>query len=302
MMDDLRKKYYVCVDIGGTAIKYGLADENGVFADKGSVPTQAKQYGGPGIVEKVKQIIRHYLKDRQIAGVGISTAGIIDAKAGLVVYVMPESIPDYSNMPFKSIIENEFGIKCTVENDVNCAALGEMWLGAGRGKSSLFAVTVGTSIGGCVLYGGKVVHGATNSAGEIAYMRIPGGSMQELVTTTRLIKDVARAKSLSEAELNGEMIFDWAKRGDTVCRKAISYLVRHLADGIVNIVAVLNPEMIILGGGIMAQQEYLRPLIDRELQEKLAPNVYAGTQVEFAKLKNDAGMIGALYNFLSQEK
>ena len=133
-------------------------------------------------------------------------------------------------------------------------------------------------------------------------MRIPGGSMQELVTTTRLIKDVSRAKSLSEAELNGEMIFDWAKRGDTVCRKAISYLVRHLADGIVNIVAVLNPEMIILGGGIMAQQEYLRPLIDRELQEKLAPNVYAGTQVEFAKLKNDAGMIGALYNFLSQEK
>ena len=75
-----------------------------------------------------------------------------------------------------------------------------------------------------------------------------------------------------------------------------------LGKGIAAICYVLNPDTVVLGGGIMAQQEYLRPLIDRELQEKLAPNVYAGTQVEFAKLKNDAGMIGALYNFLSQEK
>lgn len=298
----MNKEYYVCIDIGGTAIKYGLADKFGVFADKNSLPTQAKLYGGQGIVEKVKMIIRKYIKDNNVVGVGISTAGIIDTKAGVVVYVMPESIPNYSNTPLKAIVENEFGIKCTVENDVNCAGLGELWLGAGRGKSSLFCITVGTSIGGCVIYDKKIIHGATSSAGEIAYMQILGGRMQELVTTTRLIQDVAQAKILNETDINGEMIFDWAKQGDIVAQEAIMKLVQHLSDGIVNIVAVFNPEMIILGGGIMAQKEYLRQLMDNTLKPKITPSIYDNMQIEFAKLKNDAGMIGALYNFLSQEK
>lgn len=296
------EKYYICIDIGGTAIKYGLADSRGSFLDKNFVATEAKLYGGAGIVDKVRRIIRNYIKDRKIGGIGISTPGIIDAKAGIVVYVMPQSIPNYSNTPLKSIVESEFGLKCTVENDVNCAALGEMWLGAGKGKSSLFAMTVGTSIGGCAVYGGKVIHGAGNSAGEIAYMKIPGGSMHELATTTRLIKDVAEAKSLKESDLNGEMIFDWAKQGDIVSQNAIANLVYHLADGIVNITAVLNPEMVILGGGIMAQKEYLQPLVNAAVKERLAPDVFASMQIEFAKLQNDAGMIGALYNLLSQVK
>ena len=296
------KKYYVCIDIGGTAIKYGLADSEGNFVDKNSMATEAKVYGGAGIVEKVKNIIRNYIKEREIGGVGISTPGIINAAAGIVVYVMPSSIPDYSNTPLKSIVEKEFGIKCAVENDVNCAALGEMWLGAGRGKSSLFVVTVGTSIGGCAVYGGKVIHGAGNSAGEIAYMQIPGGSMHELATTTRLVKDTAKAKSVNEADLNGEIVFNWAKQGDKAARKAIDDLVEHLADGIVNITAVLNPEVVILGGGIMAQEEYLKPLIDKAVKCKLASNVYNSMKIEFAKLQNDAGMIGTLYNLLSQEK
>lgn len=296
------KEHYICIDIGGTAIKYGLADENGNFIEKNSMPTEAKMYGGPGIVEKVKNIIRKYIKAENIGGVGISTSGIVDAKSGLVVYVMPEAIPDYSNTPLKTIVENEFNIKCSVENDVNCAALGEMWLGAGKGKSSLFCMTIGTSIGGCAVYGGRVIHGASNSAGEIAYMKIPGGTMHELVSTTRLVKDVAKAKSMNEMDLNGEKIFAWAKAGDEVSQKAIEDLMNHLADGIVNIAAVLNPQMVILGGGIMAQGEYLRPIINEALKMRLAKNVYESTQIEFAKLKNDAGMTGALYNLLLQIK
>lgn len=96
-------------------------------------------------------------------------------------------------------------------NDVNCAALGEMWLGAGKGCSSLFCITVGTSAGGCAVYNHQVIHGICNSAGEIAYMRIPKGTMHEVVSTTRLVKDVAKAKQLDEKELNGKIIFDWAK-------------------------------------------------------------------------------------------
>ena len=108
------------------------------------------------------------------------------------------------------------------------------------------------------------------------------------------------SKQLDEKELNGKIIFDWAKNGDEDAKFAINTLMENLADGITNITAVLNPEMIILGGGIMAQSEYLRPLINNALKQRLVEDVYTHTKVDFAKLENDAGMLGALYNLLHQ--
>lgn len=294
----MEKQKYICIDIGGTAIKYGIADEKGVFIDKQSMPTEAKLYGGPGIVNKVRLIINKYINDYKILGVAISTAGMVDAKKGEIIYSLEDSIPNYKGTKLKEIVETEFNLRCAVENDVNCAALGEMWLGAGKGKSSIFCITVGTSAGGCAVINKQVIHGVSNSAGEIAYMRLPQGMMHELVSTTRLVKDVAEMKNLSVNDLNGKIIFDWAKKGDSEVKIAIDKLIENLSDGINNIVSVINPEMIILGGGIMAQKEYLRPLIDKALQQKLVENVYEKTVVDFAMLGNNAGMLGALYNLL----
>lgn len=288
-------KYYVCIDIGGTAIKYGLASEEGNFVAKASMPTQAN-LGGMGIVEKIKQIIKDYSTEKIISGVAISTAGVIDYTDGSIKFAL--AIPNYTGTKLKAIVEQTFKVKCAVENDVNCIGLGEMWLGAGKGKSSLFCMALGTSIGGCAVLNKKVIHGASNSAGEIAYMLIPGGNMHELVSTSRLVKDVAKAKKLSLEKVNGKKIFTWARQGDEDCKLAINNLMQHLTDGIVNIVSVLNPEMIILGGGIMAQTEYLQPIIDDLLKTKLEPSVYEQTNIAFAKLQNDAGMLGALYNLL----
>lgn len=296
----MERQRYICIDIGGTAIKYGVADVNGHFEEKQSMPTEAKKYGGPGIVKKVKTIIKQYITNYQILGVAISTAGMVDPKLGKVVYALEDSIPEYTGTFWSKIIKDEFGLPCAVENDVNCAALGEMWLGAGKGKSSLFCITVGTSAGGCAVVDKRVIHGVSNSAGEIAYMRLPNGLMHEVVSTTRLVRDVAKAKYMPEQELNGYMIFDWAKKGDADAKQAIEDLMQNLADGITNITAVLNPEIVILGGGIMAQKEYLRPILDRALKAKLVETVYENTLVDFAMLENDAGMLGALYNLLYQ--
>lgn len=183
---------YSCIDIGGTAIKFGLVDETGRFHKKGSLPTEAATGGGPGIVHKVRSLIQRQLADHPLAGIGISTAGIIDTERGAVDYAL--SIPDYTGTAWKSLLENEFQLPCIVENDTNCAALGEWWLGVGRDMDSLFAVTVGTSIGGAFIEKGHILHGACRSAGEIAYMRVPAGRLHDVASATYLCREMACKK------------------------------------------------------------------------------------------------------------
>ena len=131
-------------------------------------------------------------------------------------------------------------------------------------------------------------------------MRIPGGMLHSLASTTYLVKTYASLIGVDPKEINGKIIFDRAESGEDTAKKAILDLVEHLSDGMVNVISVQNPQAIILGGGIMARESYLRPLIEAKLKEKLRPIVFEATEVKFASLKNDAGMLGALYNFLSR--
>lgn len=209
-------------------------------------------------------------------------------------------IPEYTGMEIKREVEKEFNIRCEVENDVNCAGLGETWLGAGKNAKSSVCLTVGTGIGGCVILDNKLIHGFSNSAGEIGYMNINGKSLQDLASTSSLVRKVAKIKNISQHDINGKIIFDMAKNNDKDCLNEIDNMVKSLAIGIANICYLINPEVLILGGGIMAQEEFLKPRIDKALKEILVPRIYENTKIEFAKRQNDAGMIGALYNFLSQ--
>lgn len=308
-------KLYILIDIGGTAIKHGIAKISGELIERHEIPTEAKTKGGPGIVEKVHKIIKnaiHTHTAETIGGVSISTAGMVNPESGEIIYALPDAIPDYTGVNFKAIVEKQYNLPCEVENDVNCAALGEMWQGGGKGCNSVFCMTIGTSIGGAMIQDGKLVSGASNSAGEIAYMRIPGGMIHELASTTYLVKHYAQLANVDPSIVNGKIIFDAAEgithtdsrlNGDTVkARQAINDFVEHLTDGICNVVTVQNPQAIILGGGIMARANFLRPIIASKLQEKLRPLVFDATRIEFAKLQNDAGMLGSLYNFKKRQQ
>lgn len=290
---------YICIDIGGTAIKYGLADNEGNLSETGQIPTEAQRYGGTGIRKKVCQLIASQQESHSLQGVAISTAGIVDETKGTVLYALPDIMPGYSGTNWNELIAQKFNLPCAVENDVNCAALGERWLGAGKGCSYLFCMTIGTSVGGCIVYDGHVLHGASHSAGEIAYMRVPGGNLYELASARRLIEMVAKAEGLPVENVTGEQVFQWAEEGDGIAQTAIIEWVGHIADGLSNVIAVVNPEIIVLGGGMMAQDAYLQPLIEKALQERLMPAVYERTRVAFAKLGNQAGMVGALYHLLN---
>lgn len=291
---------FICIDVGGTSIKYSIAKDNGEIVEKSSIDTEAKEKGGFGILEKIRVIIKSYLKKYEVHGICVSTAGMVDPNEGKIVYALEALIPGYTGMEIKKEIEKGFNIKCEVENDVNCAGLGESWLGAGRGSSSSVCITVGTGIGGCIIINNKLLHGFSNSAGEVGYLNINGENFQDLASTSSLVKRVAKVKGIDENKINGKIIFDLAKNNDEDCLKEIDNMIKSLAIGIANMCYVINPQVVILGGGIMAQEEFLKPKLEKELKNNLIENVYKNTRLEFAKMQNDAGMLGALYNYLQK--
>lgn len=291
-------KSYLSIDIGGTAIKYGIIDEYGRILTKDKIDTEAHK-GGPEILNKVFGIVENYLEVYKPVGICISTAGMVDTEKGEIFYSAP-LIPRYAGTKFKEELERRFYIPCEVENDVNCAGLAESVSGAAIGSKVALCLTIGTGIGGCILIDGNVFHGFSNSACEIGYMHMFDSDFQTLGASSILTKKVAEIKQNPEVIWDGYHIFEEAKNGDDICITAIDEMVEILGMGIANICYVINPEVVVLGGGVMAQDTYLKPKIEKALKKYLVPSIAEKTRLEFAKHKNDAGMMGAFYNFKSK--
>lgn len=291
---------YICIDIGGTEIKYGLATADGVLTTHDTMATMAQREGAQGIMHRVDGIIERYQIAQPIDGVAISTAGVVDTGKGEILYALPEVLPGYTGVNWKDHIGRIFQLPCAVENDVNCAALGELWHGAGKGMSSLVCMTIGTSIGGAIIIDKKILHGVSHSAGEIAFMEIHGEKLYKVATTTRLITDVAEAIGQPRETLDGKKVFALAAAGNDAVRSCLDAFAANLAASLINIMALLNPPLIVLGGGIMAQEAILRPLIEQQIATQGNDTICKSTRIAFASLGNTAGMIGALYHFLQE--
>lgn len=297
-------RYYATVDIGGTAIKYGILREDGRFVLKRETPTLAMQRRGPGIVRCVEDCIAEAMHEYPAAGIAVSTAGMVDPERGEIFHSAP-LIPDWTGTKLKAQLEENFRLPCEVENDVNCAGLAESRSGAGKGKRICLCLTIGTGIGGCLVLDHKVYHGAGNSALEVGYLKLPGGDFQDLASTKALVEKVERVqreKQLSQNALNGRIIFERAKDGDEICIRAINEMAETLGLGIANLCYVLNPDAVILGGGIMAQEAYLKPRIEEALSRYLLPAAAAHTELLFAAYRNEAGMLGAYYHFRDKQR
>lgn len=288
---------YLCIDIGGTAIKYGVYNELGEN-NREVESTLVKQTNeGSEIMDRVIDIVSATIKKDAIAGICISSAGVIDSVLGEVIY-SGYTIPNYTGTPIKAILEEKFSIPCEVENDVNSACLGEYWLGAGRNSASLVCLTIGTGVGGAIMLDNKLIHGHSHTAGEIGYMNILGENFQDLASTSSLVKRVAERKNKNNPQnITGYEIFELAKQGDAICIEEIDNMVKVLALGITNLLYLFNPETLILGGGIMAQKEMLKEKIDKAVSETVISPLFNKTTIKFAEKGNDAGLLGALYNF-----
>ncbi|MCQ2016368.1 ROK family protein [Clostridium butyricum] len=293
-------KFYVSIDIGGTSIKHGILDENIKFITSGEIATEA-QKGGKNILEKVINIVSEYKKEYNLSGICISTAGMVDCEKGEIIHAS-DLIPNYTGTQIKKTLEDIFSIPCEVENDVNCAGLAEYFSGSAKGSSISLCLTIGTGIGGSIIINDKVFHGFSGSACEVGYMNMFKGKFEDLGATSILVKKVAKLKNCSENHIDGKLIFEMAKNNDKDCIKAIDEMVDVLGMGIANICYVINPEVVVLGGGIMAQKDYLYDKIRLSLDKYLIPTISSKTKLEFAKNQNKAGMLGAYYNFISIHK
>lgn len=288
-------KHYISIDIGGTAIKYGIIDSRGSILLDREMATEAWK-GGPAILEKTVHIVEALMNEWKLSGICISTAGMVDTKKGSIFYSAP-LIPDYAGTEFKRTMEERFRIPCEVENDVNCAGLAESISGAAKDSRITLCLTVGTGIGGCIVMDGKVYHGYSSSACEVGYMHMFDSDFQTLGAASILSRKVAKQKGVSQEEWSGRRIFEEAKCGDEVCCQAIDEMADVLGLGIANICYVLNPQMVVLGGGIMAQKEYLYPRIRRAMDRYLVQSIADKTTLRMAEHKNHAGMLGAFYHF-----
>lgn len=287
----------LAIDIGGTAIKYGLFDSSGSaltdLYEKVTPKSETTNY----IMETIIQIIKYMKEKHTIKGIAVSTAGVVDSQSGSVVFAGP-TIPDYTNTPIKRIIEESFGIPCEVENDVNCAALGEWWKGAGKKSSSLVCVTIGTGVGGAVILNGQLWSGAAHSAGELGYLPMPSGKMlQEEASATSLVSNYSLLSGIPVNQLNGKIIFEKAKSGEGEAIKAIDNMLTALNQGLLAATYLISPDTIVIGGGVAVQKEYLENKIEAKLKQHIISDRMLPRKINCAELGNSAGMIGAIYHF-----
>ncbi len=286
----------ITIDIGGTEIKSALYQENGeLIANFDNRQTQ-KSENDNQISEQVLDICRKALAQHHIDGVAIATAGVVNPHAGEVIYAGP-TIPNYSHTKLKAYVESAFSLPCSVENDVNAMAMGEAWLGAAKGYQSAFCLTLGTGLGGALLFNGTVWHGETFCAGEIGHLpQANGKRLEQLASTTALLNNY---EVLTGEKITGKMLFERLQQGDSNAEQALSKMLNTLAHGLASVVLIAAPEIIVVGGGIAAQRDIIEPRLQSALSAQLPSEHFMPKTIRCATLGNRAGMIGALRGWLN---
>lgn len=284
----------LAIDIGGTMIKYGLVSSNGEVLSTDKIKTEAKK-GLNNILNKIDNIFKRY-KENDPVGIAVSGTGQINGIIGKVIGGNP-IIPNWIGTNLVKILEEKYNLPAVLENDVNCVALGEKWIGAGKNLKNFICLTIGTGIGGGIILNNQLFRGENFVAGEFGHILIKKGEFEQFASTTALIR---LAKEITGKTSNGEEIFDLAKKEVIEYQNIISEWIENLTDGLSSIVYCFNPENIILGGGVIEQGDYLIKKIKDSLFKKISIRFKENLNLAQAKLGNSAGMIGASYLLLEK--
>ncbi|MCM3702090.1 MULTISPECIES: ROK family glucokinase [Paenibacillus] len=314
----MSEKIYIGVDLGGTAIKVGICNEEGQLLHTYEGPTETEK-GADTIVANIERYVRLIVEQSpfswdQVAGVGAGVAGFTNVREGIIILAPNVGLRDFH---IREILEQRLGKPIKIDNDANVAALGEAWGGAGKGVDNCVCYTLGTGVGGGIIIDGKIYQGFSGMAGELGHMSVVPdleaigcgcgqmGCLETVSSATgiiRMAKDaVARGDLTSLAQVENIMakdVFDAAKAGDEAAIRIVNRAAFYLGKSLAAVAVVLNPELFIIGGGVSKAGDILFNEI-RSVFAKLTPEpVQRGMRIVPATLGNDAGMVGAAGLFL----
>ncbi|MBL7140840.1 MAG: ROK family protein [Planctomycetes bacterium] len=302
-------KRYVGIDLGGTNLKLGLVSADGEMMESLSVPTEAQ--GGPDHVlarmaDGVRQLAKKAgIKVDDIAAVGVGVPGPLDSAAGLV-YIAP-NLPGWVNVPVRDTLQKALGKTVVVENDANAAAYGEFRVGAGRNVSSMFILTLGTGVGGGIIQDGRLLRGASDTGAELGHTiiqyggRLCGcgnrGCLEAYASATAVVarfREQAAVSDLSrQPDLECKDVFDAADDGNKAAARIVAETAEYLAVGITSIIHALNPELVVLTGGMMGAGDVFLDAIRRHVGALAFPSAWKVCDVRWSTLGGDAGILGA---------
>ena len=310
--------YVVGVDMGGTKILAAVINAKGEIVQQAKRATKPKK-GPEEVIERITRCIREAidgaeLKPSQIRAIGIGSPGPLDPETGVIIFAPNLG---WSNVPLKAKLEANLSIPTFVDNDVNVGTLGEYAFGAGQGVKNLVGIFVGTGIGGGIILDGKLFHGVNKTAGEVGHMivEVKGprcgcgnfGCLEAVASRTAITRDLQKAilkkgKKSKLTELNGgnldlirsKAIARAVKHGDKPTIKVMQRAAKYLGISVASIVHFLNPEMVVLGGGVVeAMGDSLLDPIRHAAAEYALPTTMDGVQIIAATLGDNAGVIGA---------
>lgn len=314
--------YIIGTDIGGTKVKTVICDLQGKIISSSSFQTNHYLHSGllKQIAKEIDSMVKKFQIDSQrILGMGAGVPGITDRLGGVILEAPSLNWVRY---PFIAEANRYFSFPVYVDNDVNVAALGEQWLGNAKNKENVLYIAVGTGIGSGIIIHNQLYRGFSGAAGEIGYMVTNKNDMKNefkpIFNRYGYLESVAGGKSIGEkftqlvrevpnhplydqanaSELTGEMAFHYMKKGDKLAQDVIDEAIEHIAYGIINSASLINPEVIILGGGVLKSSEYILPKL-REIVNQYLPS---SVELKTSQLGDNAGVLGAVSLFLREHK
>ena len=309
-------KYYVGIDLGGTNTKIGLVDEDGNIIFTTIVKTDSME-GFEKTIQRLSKILLQQVKsfdlnfdDVQSVGVGVP-GPVLNSRV----------VKFWANFPWKNGVdlalefEKNLGKPVKADNDVNVITLGEMWKGSAQGYKNVLGLAIGTGIGGGIIVDGKLVSGENGAGGEVGHIKVERdgklcgcgqkGCWEAYASATGLIREaqsrlaVNKTNGLYEQvigrDLEAKDIFDVAKEGDAFALDLVDYEADYIALGIGNLLNVLDPEIVVVGGGVSLAGDILFDKVKERLKKYAFPSTTENLKIVAASLGNDAGILGAAY-------
>ncbi len=308
--------HYIGVDIGGMSIKAGIVDNKGNILVNGKISTEQER-GFANTIRNIADLCQKLLdkaglSEDDIDSIGVVTPGIPDKKNGILIF---SNNLQFRNVPIKSELQKYFDIPVYLDNDANAAALAESVAGASKNIENSVLITLGTGIGGGIIINNKIYSGFNDAGSELGHMTIVHdgircscgrrGCFEKYASASALISQTREAAGKNpesiinkitngnQEKIDAKTAFEAQRKGDSTADKVVSQYIEYLADGVMNIINMLFPEIIVIGGGVGNEGENLFEPLRKALYKRVYTHDVAETKIKGAVMGNKAGIVGA---------